>query len=41
MIVLQTVTESGIADQMRLTELIINDVSFLLTFGICADFECV
>lgn len=27
--VLQTVAESGIADQMRLTELILSDVSFI------------
>ncbi|XP_021906864.1 serine/threonine-protein phosphatase 4 regulatory subunit 3 [Carica papaya] len=43
MIVLQTVTESGIADQMRLTELIINDQDFfrklLDLFRICEDLE--
>lgn len=33
--VLQTVVESGIADQMRITELILHDVSFVRLFASC------
>ena len=32
---LQTMSESGIADQMRLTELILNDVSLAFFFLSC------
>ncbi|TYH11037.1 hypothetical protein ES288_A07G226600v1 [Gossypium darwinii] len=39
----KTVTESGIADQMRLTELILNDQDFfpklMELFRICEDLE--
>ncbi|XP_017975032.1 PREDICTED: serine/threonine-protein phosphatase 4 regulatory subunit 3 isoform X1 [Theobroma cacao] len=42
-IILKTVTESGIADQMRLTELILNDQDFfqklMELFRICEDLE--
>ncbi|KAE8685769.1 putative protein translocase [Hibiscus syriacus] len=42
-IILKTVTESGIADQMRLTELILNDQDFfqklMELFRICKDLE--
>ncbi|XVE65535.1 hypothetical protein DITRI_Ditri08aG0007400 [Diplodiscus trichospermus] len=42
-IILKTVTESGIADQMRLTELILNDQDFfqklMEIFRVCEDFE--
>ncbi|XP_038991557.1 serine/threonine-protein phosphatase 4 regulatory subunit 3B-like isoform X2 [Hibiscus syriacus] len=42
-IILKTVTESGISDQMRLTELILNDLDFfqklMELFRICEDLE--
>ncbi|XP_022723135.1 serine/threonine-protein phosphatase 4 regulatory subunit 3-like isoform X2 [Durio zibethinus] len=42
-IILKTVTESGLADQMRLTELILNDLDFfqklMELFRICEDLE--